>query len=43
MCAYHCAVYRFEDGVCIDGPAVGLRLDALPIEVVDGEVRLREA
>ena len=43
MCAYHCAVYRFEDGVCIDGPAVGLRLDALPIEVVDGEIRLRDA
>jgi nitrite reductase/ring-hydroxylating ferredoxin subunit len=40
MCAYHCAVFRFEDGVCIEGPAVGLGLDAVPIEIVDGEVCL---
>ena len=43
MCAYHCAVFRFEDGVCIEGPAVGLGLDAIAIEIADGEIRLRES
>ncbi len=38
MCAYHCAVFRFEDGVCIEGPAQGMRLDAIPVTVVDGDV-----
>ncbi len=38
MCAYHCAVFRFEDGVCIEGPALGMRLDAIPVTVVDGDV-----
>jgi nitrite reductase/ring-hydroxylating ferredoxin subunit len=38
MCAYHCAVFRFEDGVCIEGPAQGMRLDAIPVTVVGGDV-----
>jgi len=38
MCAYHCAVFRFEDGVCIEGPAQGMRLDVIPVTVVDGDV-----
>jgi nitrite reductase/ring-hydroxylating ferredoxin subunit len=42
MCAYHCAVFRFEDGVCIEGPAVGLKLDAVSIEIADGEICLRD-
>jgi nitrite reductase/ring-hydroxylating ferredoxin subunit len=40
MCAYHCAVFRFEDGYCLEGPAVGMRLDRVPVGVADGEVRL---
>ena len=38
MCAYHCALFRFEDGLCIEGPAEGLSLDAVPVAIVDGEV-----
>jgi nitrite reductase/ring-hydroxylating ferredoxin subunit len=40
MCAFHCAVFRFEDGACIEGPARGLSLERVPIDVSDGEVRL---
>lgn len=38
MCAYHCAVFRFTDGLCVQGPARTLHLDAVPIEVIDGHV-----
>lgn len=38
MCAYHCAVFRFSDGLCIQGPARTLHLDAVPVEIVDGYV-----
>jgi nitrite reductase/ring-hydroxylating ferredoxin subunit len=40
MCAYHCAIFRFEDGACEEGPARGMALDAVPVEVIDGEVRV---
>jgi nitrite reductase/ring-hydroxylating ferredoxin subunit len=39
MCAFHCAIFRFEDGVCIEGPAEGRALERVPVSVVDGEVR----
>ena len=38
MCAYHCAVFRFDDGLCIEGPAEGLRLDAVAVKIEDGDV-----
>jgi nitrite reductase/ring-hydroxylating ferredoxin subunit len=38
MCAYHCAIFRLDDGHCIDGPAVGMALDSVPIEVRDGHI-----
>lgn len=41
MCAFHCAVFRFEDGLCVEGPAEGLRLDPVPVEIVDSQVRLQ--
>jgi nitrite reductase/ring-hydroxylating ferredoxin subunit len=31
MCAWHCAVFRLEDGHCTDGPAKGLSLEAIPV------------
>ncbi len=43
MCAFHCAIFRFEDGVCVDGPAVGLGLEAVPVEIVGGNVILQAA
>ena len=41
MCAYHCAIFRFEDGHCIEGPAEGLGLEPVAIEVVSGDVVLK--
>jgi nitrite reductase/ring-hydroxylating ferredoxin subunit len=33
MCAHHSALFRFEDGHCIEGPCAGANLDALNVEV----------
>jgi len=40
MCAYHCALFRLNDGLCVDGPAKDRSLEAIPVAVVDGEVRV---
>jgi nitrite reductase/ring-hydroxylating ferredoxin subunit len=33
MCAHHSALFRFEDGHCIDGPCQGSALDAVAVTV----------
>ena len=33
MCAHHCAVFQIEDGFCIDGPAKGACLEAVPVTI----------
>ena len=33
MCAHHSALFRFEDGLCIDGPCTGSALEAVPVTV----------
>ena len=38
MCAYHCAIFRLNDGHCIGGPAEGMALDRVPIEVRDSQI-----
>lgn len=42
MCAYHCAVFRLRDGVCVEGPARGRGLDRVPIVLAAGELRVAE-
>ena len=41
MCAWHCAIFTLSDGRCLEGPAEGLGLDCVPIEVRDGAVYLK--
>lgn len=36
MCAHHSALFRFEDGRCIDGPCTGSALDAVSVTVGSG-------
>ncbi|MFP6560421.1 Rieske (2Fe-2S) protein [Paraburkholderia sp. B3] len=36
MCAHHSALFRFEDGRCIDGPCTGSALDTVPVTVGSG-------
>lgn len=43
MCAYHCAIFRLQDGHCVDGPAVGMGLDRVPIEIRDGHIFMAAA
>ena len=38
MCSHHSAIFRFEDGFCVDGPVKGGHLDPVPVEVVDKSV-----
>ncbi len=38
MCAHHSAVFRLEDGRCLEGPAKGLDLEAVMVSTMDGQV-----
>jgi nitrite reductase/ring-hydroxylating ferredoxin subunit len=38
MCAYHCAVFRLEDGHCIAGPAEGMGLEPVPIRLDGAQI-----
>ncbi|MGS1108561.1 Rieske (2Fe-2S) protein [Achromobacter anxifer] len=38
MCAHHSALFRFEDGLCIEGPCQGAALDPQPLCVAAGQV-----
>jgi nitrite reductase/ring-hydroxylating ferredoxin subunit len=40
MCAWHCAIFRLQDGKCTAGPAKGLGLERVAVSIVDGEVIL---
>lgn len=31
MCAFHSAVFRIADGLCVDGPCKGARLEPFPV------------
>ena len=42
MCAWHCAVFRLEDGYCEEGPDKGLPLDRVPVSLVENRVMLVE-
>jgi len=38
MCAHHSAMFRFEDGLCIDGPCQGHALEAVAVRVEGGQI-----
>ena len=40
MCAHHSALFRYDDGLCIDGPCAGHRLDPVAIDITGGVIRL---
>jgi nitrite reductase/ring-hydroxylating ferredoxin subunit len=42
MCAYHSAVFRLEDGLCIAGPAHGMGLERVPVRLVERQIYLGE-
>jgi nitrite reductase/ring-hydroxylating ferredoxin subunit len=33
MCAHHSALFKFEDGKCIDGPCKGASLEAVSVKI----------
>ena len=38
QCATHDALFRIDDGVCIKGPCAGQSLQAVSVEVAQGQV-----
>jgi nitrite reductase/ring-hydroxylating ferredoxin subunit len=40
LCAMHGALFRIGDGLCIEGPCRGSKLEAVAIDVQDGAVTL---
>ncbi|MDP9780693.1 MULTISPECIES: Rieske (2Fe-2S) protein [Pseudomonas] len=42
MCAHHSAMFRFEDGLCVDGPCAGAHLESVPCRVEGGALILVE-
>ena len=42
VCAMHGAEFTIGDGVCIAGPCLGDRLEAVMIEIKDGEILVPE-
>ena len=40
MCAHHSAMFRYEDGLCIDGPCAGHRLDPVEVQVLGDTVHM---
>ncbi|MTJ79490.1 MAG: Rieske 2Fe-2S domain-containing protein [Telmatospirillum sp.] len=38
MCGKHGALFNLADGLCVDGPCRGERLEPVPLAVVDGDV-----
>ena len=41
LCSMHFALFRFDDGVCIDGACPGRALDPVPVEITpDGTLRI---
>ena len=43
LCGTHGALYRLEDGVCVEGPCVGAALFRLPLLERDGELFILDA
>jgi len=41
LCSTHGAIFHVADGLCARGPCYGERLEAVPVEVTEGWVRLR--
>lgn len=40
ICQTHKALFRPDDGLCTFGPCIGQSLNALPLEEVDGVIKL---
>lgn len=38
MCAHHSAMFRFEDGQCIDGPCRGAALQPIAVRILGEDV-----
>lgn len=42
LCSTHGAMYRVDDGYCIEGPCQGSSLNPLPVVIENGRVFLKE-
>ena len=42
VCAQHAAEFVIENGLCVKGPCIGMKLEPVSIELTDGNVLLKE-
>ena len=42
MCAHHSATFRFEDGMCVEGPCLGASLTPVPIRIEGRKILVDE-
>lgn len=40
ICATHAAQFTIADGVCTSGPCIGKSLEPVPVELVEGMIRI---
>ena len=40
QCSTHGALFLIEDGECVSGPCQGERLQAIPFEIIEGQIRI---
>ncbi len=43
MCAWHYAMFRLEDGYCVEGPCQGLALKPVPVHIDGATIRVGDA
>lgn len=43
VCAMHGAIFDIASGLCLHGPCAGESLEAVPFEIVEGEIVVDEA
>jgi naringenin degradation protein FdeD len=42
VCAQHAAEFSLENGLCVKGPCIGMKLDPVSIELTDDNVLLED-
>lgn len=43
VCSMHGAIFDIASGLCLQGPCAGDRLEAVPFEIVEGEILVDDA
>lgn len=42
VCAQHAAEFLLENGHCVKGPCIGMKLESVPVDLIGGNVLLKD-